>query len=185
MSKKTILSLLVALLVIFLIPCSTSFRYDKPMYRRLSNPELYDEFSMIIKGVEYRDADTGETKEYTPDIQLKELDEIFIIAYCDSRETYIDFFGGISDETTDEMISTRYIRLKVCKENNDILLVNDFYKEINPGDNITVSATHFVAWDQLRTYTCSIKTENKTYLDFDEGLSNIVKMMDIVNQNTF
>ena len=183
MLKRTVALLLgLSFVAIFLTSCNTHFYYDKPTYRRLSNPELYDEFSMIVKGLEYYDADTKEIKEYTPDITLEEFDEVYIVVYCDSRETFISFHGSIADWVTDEMISEDYIDLRVCKENNDILISNDFYKEINPGDNIIVSATHFVSFDKTQTFMCSLKTENKLYLDFDEGLSNIVKMMDARNK---
>ena len=64
MVKKAVALLLVLSFTgILLTSCNTHYYYDKPMYRRLSNPELYDEFSMIVKGFEYYDADTRESKE--------------------------------------------------------------------------------------------------------------------------
>ena len=181
MKKSVALNLLVVIL--FMTTLLTSCKpYGKILYQHLSNPELYDEFSMIVKGFEYWDADTKKQGVYTTDIELDESDTVYIVVYCDSRETFINFYGSIADWMTDEMISEEYIYLKVCKENNDALISNNFYGEISSGDNIIVSATHFVSFDKLRTFMCSLKTENKLYLDFDEGLSNIVKMMDAENK---
>lgn len=178
--RKSIALLVIILLLGLLLNSCTS--YPKPLYNRLSNPEYYDEFSMIIRGFEYSDVDTNQIEEYTPDISEERIHQIYIVVSCDSRETFINFFGGISEDTTDEKISEEHIYLQLCKENNDILISGNFYDELSVGDNITVSATHFVYFDVGRNYVCSIKTENKTYLDFDEGLSNIVKMMDNENQ---
>lgn len=179
MKKSVALLVVISLIAVLLTSCK---RYNKILYRRLSDPEWYDEFSMVVKGFEYWDDDAWEEREYTPDITLEESDQLFIVVCCDSRETFIDFYGGISDETTNEMINKDDIALMVCNENNNVLIKNGFYEEINIGDTITVWTTHFVYFDVTRIYMCGLKTQDKTYLEFDEGLSNIVKMMDEENQ---
>ena len=178
MKKLLALTVIISLLGILLISCKP---YGNPMYTRLSNPGYYKEFSVIVEDIEYWDADVKKMKEYSPDILISEEDTVYITARPDSRETYAEFYGGISEDVSDEIVNEYRINLKICKANNDILIANGFYDEISVGDTISAWSTYFVYFDVTHSYMAGVKTESKTYLDFDEGLSNVVKMMDVAN----
>ncbi len=72
------------------------------------------------------------------------------------------------------------IRLELVGDNCKVLSEALAKEEICEGDRITVKCSTWIYMDSTFYYVAELKTQNQTFLSFDDGLKNIIKY---VNNN--
>ena len=84
--------------------------------------------------------------------------------------------GGTPNE--DIPLEEYKIQYIVTKKNSKILWANDFFNHITVGEKISVNVSDFIYMDSEYFYIAQLEYNGKEYLNFEEGLMNIVDMID-------
>lgn len=141
--------------------------YNSIMYEYLSNADNYESISLIYKRAYYYKKSTYEQVNVDgTTIQ----DDISGNVYL---ECYLN--GNDSEQTT-------IIIFEIFQFNNEILIQNNFYNDISEDAEINVRATQWIYMDNEFNYIAEIEYANKCYLNLEQGLENIIFIM---NNNRF
>jgi hypothetical protein len=90
----------------------------------------------------------------------------------------LDGFDGGEYILSDGTKTEKMVLLEVIAENSKILLENDFYKNFFGGNVIEIQSSNWIYMDANFYYVIGIKYDEKQYLNAEDGLQNIVDMMD-------
>ncbi len=95
------------------------------------------------------------------------------------REKYKDYvYMIVTLAEADETIPySDECRLEVIPANAEILKEKGFFDEVEPGDTLTIKADLFTYGDADFFFVASVKSENKSYLDEETAMYNIIKHM--------
>lgn len=145
--------------LIFALALSACSGYNNVMYAHLSNADNYDTYQATVQELDRREDGT-----------------LTLRVTLESSEDVRDFLGA---EPNPERELTEYVfSLEVTAENAKCLENTDFFDEIGTGDLIDVTTAHFLYSDSEFFYVCAIRNGETVYLDTNDGLQNIVDMMD-------
>ena len=70
------------------------------------------------------------------------------------------------------------VLLKLEYYNYDILKVNNFFEEYVMNDDLEVILSNWRYMDATYYYIIGVKYNNKEYLNVEQGLANVIKVMD-------
>ncbi len=170
---KKVICFITVLLV--LIVCLTSCSgYNKIMRDHLSDPENYQACEAILVDIYYLDP---VTKEVFYDLETPEIldyETVFIVAF-ETTEDVSAFLGGTPNPYIP--LEEYKISLRVASDNSKILHSNGFYDSVSLGDKITLTASNWIYMDGNFFFVAQVECDGTEYLTFDEGLKNIVDMM--------
>ena len=168
--KLSLLSL--CLLLILSLTACTGF--NNIMYKHLSNEENYERYEVAIENIYVCNKETRKLEEYNDTIH----DESYLSATVYFSVLELDgFYGGeyfLGDGTRTE----RIVLLEVSAENSKILLENGFYKDFLLGNVVEIQSSGWVYMDTNFYYVIGVKYGETQYLNAEDGLQNIVDMMD-------
>ena len=168
--KVSLLSLCL-LLILSLTACSG---YNNIVYKHLSNEKNYERYEVAIENIYVCNKETGKLEEYNDTIH----DESYLSSTVYFGVSELNgFYGGeyiLGDGTRTEMI----VLLKVLAENSKILLENGFYKNFLVGNVVEIQSSNWVYMDANFYYIIGVKYGETQYLKAENGLQNIVDMMD-------
>ena len=141
--------LLFLLAITFMLSITACGGYNRIMREHLSNKDNYYDVDAIF--CSYKKVD----------------DRIYLYVTVEDKSAF-----DPSESNNEE------IRLELVGDNCDILdecLANN---EIREGDKITVKCSTWIYMDSNFYYVAEIKSQEKTFLSFDDGLDNIVKYIE-------
>ena len=171
MKVKVSLLSLCLLLILSLTAC---WGYNNIMYKHLSNEKNYERYEVAIENIYVFNKETGKLEEYNDTIH----DESYLSATVYFSVSELDgFYGGeyiLGDGTRTE----RMVLLEVSAENSKILLENGFYKDFLVGNVVEIQSSDWVYMDANFYYVIGVKYGETQYLNAEDGLQNIVDMMD-------
>ncbi len=150
---------LVALCLLCTLGLTSCTGYNNIMYKHLSDIENYKIYEAKIEQIYIFNDETRELKEYDPAVQGE----------SSAGTVYFD----ISTEDANSLI-----RLEVTVDNNQILLDSGFYNVFKIGDIIGIQASDWIYMDTDFFYVIGVTYEGVQYLNSEDGLKNIVDMMD-------
>ena len=171
MKIKVSLLLLCLLLILSLTACTG---YNNLMYKHLSNEKNYERYEVAIENIYVRNKETGKLEEYNDTIH----DESYLSTTVYFGVSELNgFYGGeyfLGDGTKTEMT----VLLGVLAENSKILLENGFYKNFLVGNIVEIQSSNWVYMDTNYYFVIGVKYGETQYLKAEDGLQNIVDMMD-------
>ena len=171
MRVKPLLISFCLLLVLNLTACSG---YNNIMYKHLSNVENYKIYTVVVENIYVCNKETRKLEKYDETIH----DASFLSATVYFAVSELNgFYAGehiLSDGTRTESM----VLLEVLTQNSETLLENDFYKDFKPGNVIEIQCSDLVYMDTNFYYAIGIKYGEIQYLNSEDGLQNIVDMMD-------
>lgn len=171
MRVKALLVSLCLLLILSLTACSG---YNNIMYKHFSDENNYETYEVAVEEIYVCNKETGKLEEYNESLH----DESYLSTTIYFSVSELGgFYGGeyiLGDGTRTESI----VLLEVVDENSKILLENNFYKDFTPGDVIEIQSSDWVYMDAEFYYIIGVKYDETQYLNIEDGLQNIVDMMD-------
>ena len=171
MKIKVSLLLLCLLLILSLTACTG---YNNLMYKHLSNEKNYERYEVAIENIYVRNKETGKLEEYDDTIH----DESYLSTSVYFGVSELNgFYGGeyiLGDGTSTEMM----VLLGVLAENSKVLLENGFYKDFLVGNVVEIQSSNWVYMDTNYYFVIGVKYGETQYLKAEDGLQNIVDMMD-------
>ncbi|MBR2340476.1 MAG: hypothetical protein IKA74_06560 [Clostridia bacterium] len=159
------------LLILNLTACTG---YNNIMYKHLSNENNYKTYEVAVENIYVRNKETGKLEEYNDAIH----DESYLSATIYFSVSELDGFYGGEYILDDGTITERMVLLEVLAENSKILLENDFYKNFSAGNVVEIQSSNLVYMDSNFYYVIGVKYDETQYLNAEDGLQNIVDMMD-------
>ena len=144
------------------------------MYDHLSDPDNYHTFEAVIIDMCYQNSNN----DIIHDFESTEFLEYDVVIYVkfESYENVSAFLGG--DANTDVPIEDYTISLEISIDNSKSLYENGFYEDISLGDRINITSSSWIYMDSQFFYIAQLEYNGKEYLTFEEGLKNIVDMME-------
>ena len=171
MKKIIILSVVIALIFCCFTSCTG---YNKIMRDHLSDSNNYATFEVILNDICYLDSNTHQFVSNSNVSESSKGSAYFCVQF-ETYENVAVFIGG--DPNKDIPIEEFVINFEITEENNKILYENGFYDDFALGDRITIAASHWIYMDTEFFYIAQVEYRGKVYLNFEEGLRNIVEMM--------
>ena len=134
--------------------------YNPIMYNYLSDRNNYKTHTVQIEKIIYPEEDSDKT---------------FLWVTFPSYEA-VDQFEGY--EVDREKPLSEYVEVfSLCSENHQLVTENQFYDEISVGDTIEITASAWIYMDGYFYYIIGVQCGEKEYLNPDEGLKNVIRMM--------
>lgn len=150
--------------VILCILCLLSFTacgYNNIMYKHLSNIDNYESYTAVIEQVFFVNEDNGRLVKFTKDIHDG--------SYFKGKTVYIDILPeGIGYS----------VRVEIIPQNSQILFDNGFFDTVEEGITINVQASLWTYMDGEFNFIIGLSYDDVQYLNSEDGLDNIIKMMD-------
>ena len=163
----------ILIFAMLLVSCSG---YNGVMRDHLKKSNNYQTREVILKDFYYIDPSTNEKKRDFTTQEFSNNDIIFEVSFFNNIEELRPFLGGSPNENIS--LEVYKIQFRVIKSNSKILLANDFFNHITVGEKISVKVSDFIYMDSEFFYIAQLEYNGKEYLNFEEGLMNIVDMMD-------
>ncbi len=146
---------------LLLICLLTGCGYNPIMYNHLSDRSNYKTYTVRIEKIIYPGANS---------------DEAFLWVTFPSYEA-VDQFEGY--EVDREKPLSEYVEVfSLCPENHRSVTESQFYDEISVGDTIDITASDWIYMDGYFYYIIGVRCGEKEYLNPDEELKNVIRMMD-------
>lgn len=162
-SFTIILITFILTLAVFLL---SSCGYNKIMRKRLSNAENYYSCVLEIEEMNAYYPDRSEwfqKVECAADIDISDLRRIFL--HCKVLAMDVAEF------------SEQSLRLEILKPNVEALLRTDFFNVVGIGDKISAKTSLWIYMDGEFNYIAKVQVSGKVYLQFEDGLQNIIDYM--------
>ena len=142
----------------------------------LTNPELFikDKKQLSIENIYVCNKETGKLEEYNDTIH----DESYLSTTVYFSVSELDGFYGDEYILGDGTRTEKMVLLEVSAENSKILLENGFYKDFLVGNVVEIQSSNWVYMDANFYYIIGVKYGEIQYLNAEDGLQNIVDMMD-------
>lgn len=171
MKKNLVFSIILALILGCFSSCSG---YNRIMREYLSDPENYRTFEVVLDDIYYLDSDSHKLVNDFNVSEFLEYDMYFNVKF-ETYENLSVFIGGTPN--TDTPIEECIITLRIISDNNKILYENGFYDKVSSGNKINITSSGWVYMDTEFHYISQVECDGVVYLNFEEGLKNIVNMM--------
>lgn len=156
MRIRTLLIMLCSVCLLGLTACTG---YNNIMYEHLSSIENYKTYEAEIEQIYVYDEEDGKLEEYDKDTHGEDA----------LGTVYFDISVVGSDQ---------FVRLEVISDNNQLLVANGFYDDFTIGDTVEIQASDWIYMDTDFFYIIGLKYNDVQYLDNQDGLQNIIDMMD-------
>ena len=173
MKKIACLTVIIALIFVVFTSCSG---YNRTMRDHLGNADNYQTFEVILKDLYYIDTSTNEKVRNFSGDDFLDKDIIFEVSFFNNIEELKPFLGSTPSE--DIPLEEYKFQFSVTKENSKILFLNDFYNCVSLEEKISVKVSSYIYMDSEFFYIAQVEHDGIEYLSFEEGLKNIVDMMD-------
>ena len=162
-SFTVILVTIILILAVFLL---SSCGYNKIMRKRLSNAENY--YSWVLEIEEIYAYYPDRSERFTEvgcadDIDVSDLRSIFM----ECKVLAIDVLE----------LFEQNLRFEILKSNVEILLETGFFDVVGIGDQISAKASRWIYMDGDFNYIAKVQISEKIYLQFEDGLQNIIDYM--------
>ena len=157
--KKLFVILLAMICMCCFAACGIYGGYNGIMYDYLSDEENYKSFQVKVMEICYRD--NGE-------VALKVTFEKY--------EDVQGFYGLEPD--TERPLEDYVFSLEINVENSKLLSENGFFEVVTEGDIIQVRATDWIYMDGFFFYIAEVNYNGVEYLNLEDGIKNIIRMMD-------
>jgi hypothetical protein len=162
------------LLSLLLVCFSSCSGYNKIMRNHLSNPENYQTYQATLVDIFYYDSASNQSLRDFENDRFLNFDVIISVRF-DNYDDVSDFLGGRPN--TDILLEEYDVRLCIPSSNSKILYENGFYNNVSLGDKIKVTSSAWIYMDGNFFYVSQIEHEGTVYLDSEDGLKNIIDMM--------
>lgn len=133
--------------------------YNSIMYKHLSNANNYESIELTYESAYY----------YGPDSH----DRIDVDGNTVPNDYGIYLEGHIVTDDGEQ--------LKICfelfKSNAEVLIKSGFFDDVSEGDVIKIRATQWWYMDNDFNFVAEVEYEDKLYLELDQGLKNIIAVM--------
>lgn len=144
------------LLICFLTGCG----YNPLMYDYLSDRSNYKTYTVQIEKIIYPEDDSDKTFLWVTFSSYEEVEQVK------------------GHEVDREKPLAEYIEVfSLCPDNHWSVTEKQFYDEISVGDTIEITASAWIYMDGYFYYVIGVRCGEKEYLNPDEGLKNVIKMM--------
>jgi len=167
-------ALFLSFCLLLILNLTTCLGYNNIMYKHLSNEYNYQTYKVAVEKIYVCNKETGKLEEYNDAIH----DESYLSSTVYFSVSELDgFYGGeyiLGDGTRTESM----VLLEVLAENSKILLENDFYKNFLVGNVVEIQSSDWVYMDANFYYVIGVRYGETQYLNAEDGLQNIVDMMD-------
>jgi len=154
---------LMVFLIVFTVPL-TSCGYNGIMYKYLTNADNYYSLGVYVKSIYYYLDGNSEKFEDFKNEDILQARDIYISVQIDTSDSQ-----PIVGHTYD---------FEIIPSNNELLYENGFYDNIEIGEYCNIRASWWIYMDGNFSYLASVIHMEDEYLNFDEGLNNIVELMD-------
>ena len=171
MKVKVLLLSLCLLLILSLTACSG---YNNIMYKHLGNENNYEKYEVAVENIYVCNKETGKLEEYNDAIH----GESYLGATVYFSVSELDGFYGSEYILGDGTRTESMVLLEVLAENSKILLENGFYKNFLVGNVVEIQSSDWVYMDANFYYVIGVRYGETQYLNAEDGLQNIVDMMD-------
>ena len=173
MKKIACLAVIFALALVSLTSCSG---YNKTMRDYLGNADNYQVCEVFLKDLYYIDPSTNEkVRDFSSD-DFHDNDIIFEVSFFNGIEELRPFLGGMPN--TDIPLEEYKFQFRVTKDNSNLLSSNGFYNCVSLEAKISVKVSSYIYMDSEFFYIAQVEYDGTEYLNFEDGLENIVDMMD-------
>ncbi len=172
MKKFFCLFLVFTLLSASLVSCSG---YNKIMRDHLKNKDNYRTCEVYLKDFYYIDPLSDEKKQDFIDQTSLDTSVILEVSFFNSIEELEPFLGRSPNENIP--LEEYTFQFCVTKDNVNILLSNGFFNDITIGEKLSVKVSDYIYMDTKFFYVAQLEYNGKEYLSFENGLENIVNMM--------
>lgn len=171
--KKIISFLLIATsLCVLLSSCSG---YNKIMRDHLSDAANYQDYTVTLVDMYYKDTSNGETRRDFDNQDFVDYDVNISVTF-ETVEQVSAFLGGSPNKN--KPLEDYKFSLVIHAANNRILFENGFYENIAIGNKINIIASDWIYMDGNFFYVAQVEYDGVVYLDFEDGLKNITDHMD-------
>lgn len=166
---------LMCLICVLCVCLMTGCGYNPIMYAHLSDRNNYGTYTVQIVDMFYSDHSSGEKIRDYSDARFLWSEVVFWVTF----PTYEDadhFYGYTVDR---EKPLCEYIEtFEVPEENNKLLTEHQFYEHISLGETVEITASHWIYMDGYFYYIIGLRYGEEVYLAPEEGLKNVIDMMD-------
>jgi len=168
--KKLVLIIAICISTLLFINGCTG--YNAVMYDHLSNPDNYVEFSCTVEGVSYvQPSENGYMERLYAEHPTDVLQIDFTLCGWDYPMALFVTSVSPDGSKADGSFELAYDSIiELCN--------NGFFESLEYGKEITVRSSLLTYMDTRFYYVAEVIMDGVTYLDFDTGLNNIVKIMD-------
>lgn len=170
---KRLFAILLVLLNLLLF--SSCDGYNGIMFDHLSDPSSYHEYVGIFKSIFYFSSNKKVTINEFPN-SIKSFDcEIFMTIELKDKDTIEKFIGG---NVSDEYINHTYeFNFTMIVDNANMMVNNGFLEDIKKDEEIKFTSSSWIYMDSNFFEIIGISTNDKTYLNKEEGLNNFIEYM--------
>ena len=169
--KKKILVIIICLVCFTLSACTG---YNNVMYKHLSNEANYGTYEVAVEKIYVLNKETGKLEEYDETVH----DESFLNRTVFFGVSELDGFYGDEYVLENGSQTNHIVLLNVLAENSQLLVNNSFYNNFSVGDIIEIQVSDWYYMDTDFYYVIGVKYNGVQYLNSEDGLQNIVDMMD-------
>jgi hypothetical protein len=155
--KQKAITLILCILCVFSF---TACGYNNIMYKHLSNIDNYKSYTAVIDQIYVVDKDSHRAVKYNKNIHGSKY----------LKDTvYIDILPeGIGHS----------VRVEIIPQNSQILFDNGFFDTVEEGITINVQTSLWIYMDGEFNFIIGLSYDDVQYLNSEDGLDNIIKMMD-------
>lgn len=150
----------VCMLCLLLTCILTGCGYNSIMFDHLSDRNNYETYTVQIEKMIYPDADTDKAFFWVTFLDYEALDQ---------------FMGYEVDR--EKPLSNYVETFSVIAENHRLLSGNQFYEQISVGDTIEITASDWIYMDGYFYYIIGVRCGETEYLNPEDGLKNVIDMM--------
>ena len=170
--KKIICLVLCCSVLIF---CLSSCGFNAIMRKYLSDKGNYKDINVILKDMFYINPRTYKSVYAFDPTQITNCNIYFKVIFK-STEELLAFIDG--DQSTNLLpLEEHHFILEITADNHKILCENGFYEQASIGDEIHLKSSNWIYMDGHFDYVAYVEHDNTEYLSFEDGLKNIVDMM--------
>ena len=171
MRRVVCLTMIIALLLICLSSCSG---YNKIMRDHLSSPGNYHSYNATVVDLYYQNTKSNEILRNFDSSDCFKGDVTIVIRLW-APEEILPFLGSAPDP--DAALIGHEIPLCITANNSKLLYESGFYETISIGDKVEVMASNWIYMDSNFFYVAQVTFDDVVYLTFEDGLHNIVDLM--------
>ena len=157
MKKRMLLLILSVLCAVCFVSCG----YNGVMYKHLSNIDNYESCNATVNQIFFENEYNGRLVKYTKGIHDG--------SYFKGKTVFIDILPEGSK---------RSVRVEIIPQNSQILFDNGFFDIIEENITITIQASVWTYMDSEFNFVIGLGYDGIQYLNSEDGLDNIIKMMD-------
>ncbi len=171
-SYRKIKSILCCFIIIFLF--SSCSGYNKIMFKHLSNLHNYTYYEVKIDDIYFTSRETGKREKYIKDLNEKTVLEGTV--YLTGVE--IDqVYGRCDMQVNGSKVEPPLVFLEIEESNSQILFERNFYIDFATNNTVKIWCSDFVYMDTDFFFVIGVEYNGKIYLEKEEGLNNVIKMM--------